>query len=277
MVCSEARAGQRVPKAMAMGYERTRPLHNFTLPCLKWGNQKHLRCQKVEELHNQTVSAASSDRKRRSPPSNSSMDSLRALDVGRLNIPKPIGGDGKEDANGVVGEIGMIDLVNALSGSEQDSVGEGQNGASKLVNGQRKQEPSAAVAQVDEARPWNLRTRRSACKAPIIEDAVGSGNGLRIERKQNYESPLRSESAKSPRVGGTGEKEKERAKFSIQLTKKEIEHDFMALVGHRPVRRPKKRPRIVQKELDSLFPGVWLREVTADMYKVEENPESGKR
>ncbi|KAF5745252.1 hypothetical protein HS088_TW07G00835 [Tripterygium wilfordii] len=260
---------------MAMGYERTRPLHNFTLPCLKWGIQKHLRCQKVDESNNQTVSAASGDRKRRSPPSNYAADSSRESDGRRLNIPKQIGGDGKEDTNGVAGENGMIDLVNALSDFEENSVGEGKKGASKEVNGQRKQEPPSGVAQVDEARPWNLRTRRSACKSPISGEAVSAGNGLRIERKQNYESPLRSEIAKSSRFGGTGEKE--RAKFSIQLTRKEIEHDFKALVGHRPARRPKKRPRTVQKELDSIFPGVLLREVTADMYKVEEFPESGKR
>ncbi|MCD9645964.1 hypothetical protein HAX54_035404 [Datura stramonium] len=30
---------------MAMGPERSKPLHNFTLPCgLKWGNQRYLRC-----------------------------------------------------------------------------------------------------------------------------------------------------------------------------------------------------------------------------------------
>nr|GMD18518.1 hypothetical protein DM860_013219 [Ipomoea batatas] len=34
---------------MAMGPERSRPLHNFTLPCeLKWGNQKFLRCVKLD-------------------------------------------------------------------------------------------------------------------------------------------------------------------------------------------------------------------------------------
>ncbi|KAF5751914.1 hypothetical protein HS088_TW02G00933 [Tripterygium wilfordii] len=268
MVCLGAREGQRqrVPEAMAMGYERTRPLHNFTMPCLKWGIQKHLRCQKFDESNNQTAAAASRDRKRRSPPSNSSADYPRESNGRRLNFPQPIGGDGKEDANGVAGENGMIDLVNVLTDFEQYSVEEGQNGASKEVNGPRK--APAVVAQV-------FVDQRSACKSPI--NPVAAGNGLRIEMKQNYESPLRSESAKSPRLGGTGEKETERAKLTIQLTRKEIENDFKALVGHRPARRPKKRPKTVQKDLDSLFPGVWLKEVTADMYKVEEFPESGKR
>ncbi|CAA0809023.1 Protein of unknown function (DUF1639 [Striga hermonthica] len=50
----------------------------------------------------------------------------------------------------------------------------------------------------------------------------------------------------------------------------EIEEDFYGIVGHRPARRPKKRARIVQRQLDTLFPGLWLREVTADMYKIDE-------
>ncbi|KAB2595080.1 hypothetical protein D8674_030530 [Pyrus ussuriensis x Pyrus communis] len=34
-------------KSMAMGSEKAKPLHNFNLPWyLKWGNQKHLWCQK---------------------------------------------------------------------------------------------------------------------------------------------------------------------------------------------------------------------------------------
>ena len=46
------------------------------------------------------------------------------------------------------------------------------------------------------------------------------------------------------------EKKKERAKFSMSLSKKEINEDSMELLGHKPFRRPKKMPRIVQKQLD---------------------------
>uniref|UniRef100_A0A2P2MXC3 Uncharacterized protein n=1 Tax=Rhizophora mucronata TaxID=61149 RepID=A0A2P2MXC3_RHIMU len=51
----------------------------------------------------------------------------------------------------------------------------------------------------------------------------------------------------------------------------------MEILGQRPARRPKKRPRIVQKQLDTLFPGLWLTEVTPEMYKVHENPDNAKR
>ncbi|CAN1261589.1 hypothetical protein LINPERPRIM_LOCUS10904 [Linum perenne] len=44
----------------------------------------------------------------------------------------------------------------------------------------------------------------------------------------------------------------------------------MAMLGRRPARRPRKRPRIVQKQIDALSVGFWLREVNLDTYKVEE-------
>ncbi|KAK8980849.1 hypothetical protein V6N11_047980, partial [Hibiscus sabdariffa] len=49
----------------------------------------------------------------------------------------------------------------------------------------------------------------------------------------------------------------------------------MVMVGCRLRKRPKKCARYVQKELDSLFPGLQLMEVTADSYKVQELIENG--
>ncbi|CAI0454605.1 unnamed protein product [Linum tenue] len=142
-----------------------------------------------------------------------------------------------------------------------------------------------------EPRPWNLRTRRAACKAPVTtaNAPIGAGasaspagaataKGLRIEepKESSRSSPIRSDSGKLPRLRG-GEKKEPRAKFTVSLSRKEIEDDFMAMIGHRPARRPKKRPRIVQKQMDTLFPGLWLGEVTVDSYKVPEIPDIGKR
>jgi len=45
----------------------------------------------------------------------------------------------------------------------------------------------------------------------------------------------------------------EKTKFSVSLSKEEVEHDFWAMLGTRPPRRPKKRPRIVQKNLDVII------------------------
>ncbi|KAJ3702359.1 hypothetical protein LUZ61_006064 [Rhynchospora tenuis] len=83
-------------------------------------------------------------------------------------------------------------------------------------------------------RPWNLRSRR----------------GLRLP---------------------SDKREKERARFSVTLTAEEIEEDVYAVTGSRPRRRPKRRPRVVQRQLDALFPGMWLTEITVDSYRVPES------
>lgn len=121
-----------------------------------------------------------------------------------------------------------------------------------------------------ERRPCNLRTRRAVCRDP-------NGVPISSDRKPGYsaakpsevKSPARSNAGKV-KVGGDDGGERPREKFSISLSKQEIEEDFLAILGTRPARRPKKRPRNIQKKIDSVFPGFWLSEITPDMYKVNE-------
>ncbi|KAL2321185.1 hypothetical protein Fmac_030154 [Flemingia macrophylla] len=153
---------------MAAGPERSKALHNFSLPCLKWGTQRLLRC-------------VNADLDRRSPQN----DAVR--------VPKRRNDDA-------------------------------------------------------EAMPWNLRTRRAA-----------------LEEERRF-----SEMGCSPSPVKKVVVANERVKFSLSLSKDEVEQDFWALLGTRPPRRPRKRPRIVQRQLNTLFPGLWLAEVTAESYKVAE-------
>ncbi|KAJ0094613.1 hypothetical protein Patl1_15053 [Pistacia atlantica] len=125
---------------------------------------------------------------------------------------------------------------------------------------------------------WRLRGIFALGVLRVKRRRIGgaaAGKGFRIEEKKSNSSPIGSDAvgAKSPRLK---EVKKERVKFAVNLTRKEIEEDFMELVGHRPPRRPKKRPRNVQKQLDNLFPGLWLTEVTVDSYKVPELADNGK-
>ncbi|XP_074269207.1 uncharacterized protein LOC141592433 [Silene latifolia] len=115
--------------------------------------------------------------------------------------------------------------------------------------------PLNAAAATTEVRPWNLRTRRAAC------------GGDRVA------SPVRQEVVS---VAAEEEEAVPRAKFSVPLSRQEVEDDFVAMLGRRPPRKPKKRPRYIQKQLETVFPGVWLSEITADMYKVDETPEPPK-
>ncbi|KAL8124125.1 hypothetical protein AgCh_011940 [Apium graveolens] len=171
----------------------------------------------------------------------------------------------------------------------------------RVVDGMRISERGKGKAKVSEddcnenrpggLRSWNLRTRRSACKEPAggngggdtIFDVpavsiVGSGGG---ERGGNFGgfSPVRRIDGRLRGGAGLGsgvEQKTERAKFSFALSKEEIEDDFFAMTGAKPPRRPKRRPKALQRKLNDLVPGFWLTEVTPETYKVDDNPESKK-
>ncbi|XP_072971650.1 uncharacterized protein [Typha angustifolia] len=107
-------------------------------------------------------------------------------------------------------------------------------------------------------RPWSMRTR-------------SGGIGRKKPNPSLAAAPTAEEEPRrTGRRRSDGEEKSERVKFSISLSAEEIEEDIYAVTGSRPRRRPKKRPKIVQRELDSLFPGTWLSEITADSYKVQD-------
>ncbi|CAH2053400.1 unnamed protein product [Thlaspi arvense] len=204
--------------------ERSKRLHNFTLPYLRWGQQRFLRCVKLPH--------------HRSPSSFPSSSSSPSPDRAAHGSPAAAGG-------GVV-----------ISGV--DPVYDGKPKVSALGNGVGGEAKNGDDAVAAAVRPWNLRTRRAACNEPGDEPA-------RIT-----ESSLRRHDT------GDGDSHKnEKLKFSVSLQREEIEEDFTALIGKRPPRRPKKRPRLVQKQMNTLFPGLWLaEEVTAGSYDVPEAAET---
>ncbi|KAE8653770.1 Detected protein of unknown function [Hibiscus syriacus] len=293
---------------MAMGSQRLNPLHNFKLPCLKWGNQRHLRCIKLGDASIATDSSSSfNDRhllrrfhlvqRRRSPPSSKSeglmvggtrrheSESYPSNDYGRegrLRVSKVEAEEGIE----AVREKIMKDLKTAADkikddffrdkASDGDEVEAGENEFKepKLKRKEKEKEREESPAVEVEMRPWNLRTRRAACKAPI--DGGGTNNNYNSATRNKVINSLRVRDRGQPVVSAAAdEKKKERSELSVTLSKQEIEEDFMVMVGRRPRKRPKKRARYVQKELDALFPGLLLTEVTVDSYKVPELIENG--
>ncbi|KAK6146857.1 hypothetical protein DH2020_020726 [Rehmannia glutinosa] len=282
---------------MAMGTERSKPLHNFTLPCdLRWGNQRFLRCMKVNSggqisPHHRidANSSGSSDHHHHHPiqQRRTTRDRDRERDkdsspefahgspkVGRTPPPaRRFGDDDGGDGIAAIREKVMLDLQTAADKMKdaffKDGLEEGEVSISRPLLPPPPPPPEAASAEGEASRPWNLRTRRAACKIPIPETgfvfgknggatAAGNGNNRVDALKPNSGLPQIRATAvqKSPihrNDGGVtaaiGEKQ-ERAKFSVSLSKREIEEDFFAIVGHRPPRRPKKRARIVQKQLD---------------------------
>ncbi|KAL3615539.1 hypothetical protein CASFOL_041200 [Castilleja foliolosa] len=119
----------------------------------------------------------------------------------------------------------------------------------------------------EETKIWNLRPRKP------ISKPMSANNGVTMKNKSP--SPLTNQS--NNKSGGSGEQKKEKKKLSVflSLSKEEIEEDIFSLTGSKPARRPKKRPKFIQKQVDSLFPGSWLVSINADSYKVSENSLKG--
>ncbi|XP_076961153.1 uncharacterized protein LOC143637712 [Bidens hawaiensis] len=170
------------------------PLHNFSLPFLKWGH----RTQSNRRHHHH----------RNSPPTDSSDSSDRTIH------------------------------------------GEKENISTK---------PATDVAADGDVKPWNLRPRRLT-----IEDGNGGYNRLKSDNNNEKEKE-KDDAANRKKKKKMKKKKKE---LWISLSKQEIEEDVYAFTGSRPARRPKKRNRTLQKQLDNVFPGLYLVGVSADSYRV---------
>ncbi|XP_074564161.1 uncharacterized protein LOC141820693 [Curcuma longa] len=141
-------------------------------------------------------------------------------------------------------------------------------------------EPSNAVEEPPAAPRWNLRTRRRAPRSPTENHRHVSGSLPATREKttaprsptENHRhlcgSPPGTREKRAVRLRSEEQERAKRPKFSISLTKEEIDEDLYSITGSRARRRPRRRPRTVQKLLDSLFPGSCLSEITADSYKV---------
>ncbi|KAJ8630694.1 hypothetical protein MRB53_024017 [Persea americana] len=270
MVFSAASEAEPLPKRMAT--EKPHPLHNFSMPVLKWGNQRILRCMKpsphgeisgsslARRLQPSDAGSAGGSSPNlsgvRKPLTPSPLEKLRKASPLR---PQPPPEEEPADAG-----------IEQLRAKLEDHL---QTAADQMRYKVPEQREDAESSQ-----PWNLRTRRAALKAPAVESGGGNGRSsppLAVPAAaagNSTRSRLRGLAADSQIV-----EKKEKMKFSVPLSREEIEEDFFIITGSRPPRRPKKRAKMIQRQLDEVFPGLWLSEVTPDTYKVDDLPEAGKR
>jgi len=140
------------------------------------------------------------------------------------------------------------------------------------VNNSKTGNNGTEGGEVDDlvGKSWNLRPRKPIRKLSSNGNCGGMSIGVENNSSKGFlqqqTMPNRQE------VFDVEEKKETKQKFSILLTRQEIEEDIFFMTGSKPARRPKKRAKVVQKQIDNVFPGLWLAAITPDSYKVSEAP-----
>ncbi|KAH9721138.1 Chromogranin [Citrus sinensis] len=135
---------------------------------------------------------------------------------------------------------------------------------------ERPQRQTADTEEEEEdevGRPWNLRPRK--VQETLVDVAVFQNRG---DNNANTKAPKSTRLREMVESRGSNGDKKEKNKFWVTLSREEIEEDIFIMTGSRPARRPRKRPKNVQKQLDNVFPGLWLVGLTADAYRVSDAP-----
>ncbi|XP_019161077.1 PREDICTED: uncharacterized protein LOC109157671 [Ipomoea nil] len=286
---------------------KSQPLHNFSLPHLKWKKNHHSnnhhrgRSPKLPESASSPSRVDSPIRKSQSPL----LQSFQSPNHEPLTQPARqsavLGGDlvSESSRRNSVAEKGRNGVPEKLEKkhrvSEMDAIGQ-KEGRSKIVlklprknkgveiqeepkadEVQEEGKTAAAPAAVDResseepvSKTWNLRPRKPIQKSLNLNGVQFKASMTEDKTQSPHRTPIRSEAELN-----NAEKKEKRQRFSLALSREEIEEDIFALTGSKPVRRPKKRAKSVQKQLDTLFPGLWLSSITPDSYKVSEIPLKG--
>ncbi|RRT33899.1 hypothetical protein B296_00058785 [Ensete ventricosum] len=106
----------------------------------------------------------------------------------------------------------------------------------------------SSSAAAEAVRPWNLRTRRPADNAPAENGPYRCPTLVSVSP-----SPFAAESCPGKGMVGARSEASEkgmRGRFTISLSREEIADDFWKIKGMKLPRRPRKRPRIVQRKVE---------------------------
>lgn len=276
---------------------KTQPLHNFQLHDLKWA-MNHTNSQRLRKH-----SDSSHKSPRNADTDSESDNNLKGNPVSTEAPPAPApskngpssGSSSSPDRGTEKSEKKVVNGSDSLvenSAEKKDTPSDGRSKSKIYIRFRSKnQKPVDEVANGADAgdqnlnaeffeefipKTWNLRPRK-----PITKPKNQNGGSPKIgasaaeENKNHRPESTRTRNATEPKAAEKKDKKKEKQKFSVSLTREEIDEDMFAMTGSKASRRPKKRAKNVQRQLDYVFPGLWLSSITPDSYKVSDPPLKG--
>lgn len=220
---------------------KSQPLHNFNFSFLNWGN--HGTSTDQPELE--------SDPEPPLPPPHTRIGSRSSRAQPSSFTPRKIRKQRKQHQ-----EEHFVDLEEERPVFPTNS--------RKLAAGDEKVENKAAEEEDLGKRQWNLRPRKAES---LVTVAIGKQSEIAVAAPKS----MRLRGFAENGLGFGERKEKKSNKLWIALSREEIEEDIYSMTESRPSRRPKKRPKNVQKQLDSVFPGLWLVGTSADSYRIADS------
>uniref|UniRef100_A0A5B6Z1H5 Uncharacterized protein n=1 Tax=Davidia involucrata TaxID=16924 RepID=A0A5B6Z1H5_DAVIN len=293
---------------------KSQPLHNFSLPHLKWTKNhtnNHHRGRRIADSSPQQCPSPDSAL-RQSPPSDSATRQYSLFDSAPRRSPMHNSASESESGcassvkNGFVSEnrknsapesakhdVSFASPARMIENSEKkstvldvDVAGVKEVRSKIYIRLRTKNKPddvqdegktSSVGEEVEDlvAKTWNLRPRRPMRKQSSASGGTPKVGGALLQENKAQLPQATTNRAESIRLrsgpeANVAENKEKKQKFSISLSREEIEEDIFVMTGSKPARRPKKRAKAIQKQLDYAFPGLWLASITPDSYKVSE-------
>lgn len=261
----------------------SQPVHSFSLPVWKWStnnaNNRHYsrRCPKLKDVHTAGKNDSESVNRKNDAAEMTSghlieNHSSRLSDLvqkplmlgSELNYVLPRDDPSTEDRkNEPVLEVrNEVDCLINESESKLPAAAGAKQGKSRLsirfrtakesVSNKYSSQEGKGVSKVEEVvtKRWNLRPRRGVCKQSNVVEGISNSGALSTTQFHPNSTLLNN----NPEAENAVSKKEVKQKFFLSLSRQEIEEDIFNMTGSKPVKRPKKRAKHVQKELDVRLP-----------------------
>ena len=237
---------------------KSQPLHNFQLHDLKWA-MNHTNNHRLRKL-----SESSHKSPQRGDTDSDSDNNRKGNPVFEAPAQNGASSGSSSDHRTEKLEKKVINGSDVLVDNNSGKKATPSDGRSKIyIRWRTKNQKSVdEVADVGDQnlnaedfeelvpKTWNLRPRKPISKPP---NQNGGATKIRASADENKTHRLESTRSRNVTEPKAAEKKEKKQKLSISLSREEIDDDIFAMTGSKASRRPKKRAKNVQKQLDVSF------------------------